>query len=120
MHSCSITYKDEFYIYGGKNNRRKISKLDCNKSEVRVMGKLKFDFFNGTCTTNNEFVFLCFSNENAKQCYKSVSALPTKWWTWFTYAPKTKFNHKAGTIAASSGNLEIPISKRLLRAPPTI
>ena len=73
------------------------------------MGKIKFDFFNGTCTTNNEYVFLCFSNVNGRQCYKSVSALPTKWWTWFTYAPKTKFNHKAGTIAASSGNLEILI-----------
>ena len=46
-YSCSITYRGEFYVFGGEGYQRQISKLEgCLFQRV---GVLSFDFAFGAC-----------------------------------------------------------------------
>ena len=47
--SCSITWRNEYYIFGGAgDNKRQISKLaGCQLSSI---GALPFDFYAGGCS----------------------------------------------------------------------
>ena len=98
--SCSVSYKDKLYFYGGSNHPSKIFKFDCDESKLH--SRVKFNFVGGTCASNNNYIVLCFPAENKRLCYKSKSPLPKKWWQWFTYLKLSYATHEA--IALSSGN----------------
>ena len=97
--SCSVSHRDKLYFYGGSNHPNKIFKFDCDDSKVR--SRIKFDFVGGTCASNNNYLLLCFPAENKRLCYKSKSALPNKWWQWFTFVRLSYANHDS--IALSPG-----------------
>ena len=99
--SCSVSHKDKLYFYGGLNHPNKIFKFDCDV-ESKTLPRIKFEFVGGTCTSNNNYIFLCFPNDNNRLCYKSKSPLPTKWWQWFAFVELSYATH--GSIASSSGN----------------
>ena len=98
--SCSVSYKDKLYFYGGSNHPNEIFKFDCDDLIERA--RIKFDFVGGTCASNNNYILLCFSNKNNRLCHKSKSPLPSKWWQWFTYVEFSYATHDS--IALSSGN----------------
>ena len=98
--SCSVSYKDNLYFYGGSNHPNKIFKFGCDESEVP--SRIKFNFVGGTCASNNKHILLCFSDESKRLCYKSKSPLPKQWWQWFTYVDFSYATHDS--IALSSGN----------------
>ena len=100
--SCSVSFRDEFYFYGGIDSRQIVS-LRCNKNGFQRLGKLKFDFVDGSCIANKQLIFACFGNENRHQCYKSKYPVPFSWWEWFTVVPPTEALHILGTVAVSEG-----------------
>ena len=98
--SCSVSYKDKLYFYGGSNHSNIIIKFDCDETEIH--SRTKFNFVAGTCASNNNYILLCFPAKNKRLCYKSKSPLPYKWWQWFTYVELSYATHDS--IAVSSGN----------------
>ena len=97
--SCSVSHKDTLYFYGGSNHPNKIFKFDCDDSKVHAL--IKFDFVGGKCASNNNYILLCFPNENIRLCYRSKSPLPNKWWQWFTYVELSYATHDS--VALSLG-----------------
>ena len=102
--SCYITHKDTFYFYGGSKVPKQISKFDCHQSKMSK-NYLKFNFVDGTCSSNNKNILLCFPIENKRLCYKSNSPFPTKWWEWYTYVELSYATHDA--ISLSSGKSKV-------------
>ena len=99
--SCYISHRDTLYFYGGAKSPKRISKIECDQSKTSER-HLKFDFIDGACASNNQFILLCFPIENNRLCYKSKSPVPNKWWEWFTYVEFSYATHNA--FALSSGN----------------
>ena len=70
--SCSVTYKDEHYVFGGADFNQ-ISKIDgCQLT--RQAEDLPFNFNFGTCGTftieEEDIILLCFSNYFLTGCYR--------------------------------------------------
>ena len=97
--TCYVSHKDELYFYGGLQNTRQISKLNCD--QLVHKRNLNFEFVGGRCASNNNYLLLCFPNENDRLCYKSVTPLPDKWWQLYTYVELSYATHNS--IALSSG-----------------
>ena len=71
-HSCAVTYKDQFFVYGGYTHKRQIAKVT-NKSLINV-GSLPFDFENGGCSSTTNKVILCFDYFGDKRtCYQTTN-----------------------------------------------
>ena len=98
--SCSVSHKDKLYFYGGSNHPNKVFKFDCDDSEIATK-TIKFNFVGGMCASNNNYLLLCFPNENNRLCYKSITPLPDKWWQLYTYVELSYATHNS--IALSSG-----------------
>ena len=47
--SCSITFQNRFYVFGGATETRQVSQVA--QCRLKQIGKLDFDFQNGACTT---------------------------------------------------------------------
>ena len=63
--SCGVTFKGQFYIYGGKNIKRQISVVrNCALERQKV--DLKNDLERGACTVGNKQVYLCFNADGRK------------------------------------------------------
>ena len=63
--SCGVTFKGQFYIYGGKNIKRQISVVrNCALERQKV--DLKNDLERGACTVGNEQIYLCFNADGRK------------------------------------------------------
>jgi len=59
--SCSVTYQNRFYIFGGHYEKRQISMI--NGCKLERTGDLNFDFYYGSCgafSMPEEVVLLCF------------------------------------------------------------
>ena len=56
--SCSVTYQNRFYMFGGKKQKRQISEV--TECEVKRIGSLDFDHSEGACSDNDHEIFLCF------------------------------------------------------------
>ena len=104
--SCFVTHKDTHYFYGGLQNSRRISELNCDQFAVHRQN-LSFHFAGGKCASNDNYILLCFPKENKRLCYKSNSASPREWWEWFTYVDLAYASHDS--IALSSGKRFDPI-----------
>ena len=102
---CSVVHYGKLFLYGGKATPRSIYSFNCLTQEFEVEESLSFDFVDGACASNNRLIFLCFSNQDTKQCYKSFSATSGKWWQKFISTEKSIFTHKSVAISMSSGNL---------------
>ena len=93
--SCSLLWNNEFYVYGGQEHRRQISKL--NQYRLKLVGALKFDFYIGACTNMaDRKLFLCFDLSDSKRCYWSTNPLGD-----FQSAQLAFYNHAATRISSS-------------------
>ena len=110
-HSCSVTFRGEFYVFGGDNYggntlaMKQILKVtDCSLEKI---GKLRFDFRYGACAAvNEESIYLCFSDRDEKfaknsrkQCYVGADPVGS-----FSKTNQSQFYHDLTRIAASEGN----------------
>ena len=74
-YACSVTWQNQFYIFGGKDVKRQISRLSDYRLER--IGVLSFDHHMGSCSVmSNQFIFLCFGDSNNyKHCRRSTGPL---------------------------------------------
>ena len=96
--SCSITWRGELFIFGGRiDEYRQISKLnDCTLERV---GTLSFDHRYGTCAVvNDEEIYLCFDDYSPKTCRKANDPMGA-----FSEVNPTNYEHSVTRIGASSG-----------------
>ena len=67
--SCSITWQNELFVFGGARMKRQISKLvGCSLTNV---GQLSFDHKYGACSNvANRMLYLCFNSDygDEKKC----------------------------------------------------
>lgn len=98
--SCSVTWNNEQYVFGGQTNKRQISKIiNC---ELTQIGELDFDFTSGACAATNERIFLCFGNDDdAKICRYGVDPLDIT-----NKLPESNFGHRYTRIAAGQGKID--------------
>ena len=107
--SCSMTYRNEFYVFGGETyyggDRRQISKLSgCGLERI---GTLDFDHYRGACTgVSDTTIYLCFSNASSdrKRCRYAENPLET-----FAEAASSFYDHEWTSIAASECKHELSI-----------
>ena len=94
---CSVTYRGHFYVFGGYNFKKQISKLEgCSLQRI---GSLDFDFYLGGCATvNEESIYLCFDEDDSKRCHFGSDPIGT-----FSSVIKSQFSHTYTRIAASEG-----------------
>ena len=63
--SCSLTWKNGFYVFAGNTNKNQISQVIGKK--LTVIGKLNDMIVEGgACTVLADKIFLCFGNQ--EQC----------------------------------------------------
>ena len=55
-HSCSVTLRDELFIFGGMDDSRQITKL--NGCKLERVGTLSFSHFAGACAVVNDNLFV--------------------------------------------------------------
>ena len=97
--SCSVTWKNQFYIFGGATEKRQISRLVAHK--LTRIGALSFDFLGGACTQmDSSLIFLCFSAYQGKQCWKSADPMGH-----FSVISKSKTDHQYTQISASKSKV---------------
>ena len=102
--SCSITFRGQFFIYGGQNRKNQVARVeDCSLKDTGF--KLPFEMDAGGCTvTTRDQVYLCFGEADqsnnttgARQmCHKSNNPM-----TNFTQVTNSSYPHGYTQIAAS-------------------
>ena len=98
--SCSVTFRNRFYIFGGMEQHQQISEV--TQCELRRIGTLDFRLWGGTCSNvDNREIYLCFSKDynsidGTKQCRSAVDPLG-----YFTEIALSKYNHLDCRTAAS-------------------
>ena len=97
--SCSLMYKNEFFVFGGSNtygsDQRQISKL--SGCRLERIGTLDFNHHLGACTgVRDTRIYLCFNYFDTKKCRYAENPLDT-----FTEAASSVFEHQVTSIAAS-------------------
>ncbi|CBY32926.1 unnamed protein product [Oikopleura dioica] len=66
-YSCSVTFKNENYVFGGLNLSHQISKV--NGCSLENTGEsLPFRFDNGICTADSSAIYLCFEYDTKHIC----------------------------------------------------
>ena len=73
--SCSMSWKNQFYLFGGDlSYNKQISRLD--KCRLSRVGSLDFPFhYSGCANMANKKLFLCFDMSYLKTCYYSTDPL---------------------------------------------
>ena len=102
------------FIYGGTtgssstslNFKNQILELDCKTKQLEQRTKLRFDFEQGSCASNNVDILLCFAKNDRKQCHKSTVPAPKNWWESFTQTNDSSFAHAETAFAMSSGEFK--------------
>ena len=95
--SCSLQWKNQYYVFGGWALARQVSMVNGNKLERK--GTLKFNLFRGTCTVLNQVtIVLCFDRDDEKVCRQSNNPLGS-----FTRLPDSKQGHLYIDIASFDG-----------------
>ena len=106
--SCAITFKGEFYVFGGNNKNTQISKI--NNCKLEFVGLLQFNFRYGACTNvNDSDLFLCFDWDNHKTCRKSSNSSGP-----FTTISDSIFTHIKTRIANDWGELKFRNYKTII------
>ena len=99
--SCGLTFRNNFYIYGGRDKKRQISQII--GQELTVIGNLTSDFYFGACTTMADQIFLCFAVEEPRKCIMASDALITD----FT---EMVSNHPHSRTRVSSSDCEFSLA----------
>ena len=96
--SCSVKYRGDFYVFGGRWFERQISKLEgCSLTRI---GSLDFDFeFGGCAAVNDESIYLCFPRYYDNQCHVGTDPVGT-----FSKVTESLFDHGQTRVAANEGN----------------
>ena len=95
LESCSVTYRNRFYVFGGHRQVRQISEV--TKCELRRIGTLDFIHQSGACSTvDNREIYLCFDFTLSKQCRSAVDPLGK-----FTRISDSNHDHRHSRTAAS-------------------
>ena len=96
--SCSITYRGDFYVFGGDYEDTQISKISgCSLERI---GSLDFNLKYGACVlVNEETIYLCFDAFDTKQCHVGAGPYGS-----FSKITKSQFDHGSTRIAASEGS----------------
>ena len=93
--SCSVTYRNRFYVFGGWNQKRQISEVA--QCELKRIGTLGFDHDEAACSNvDDREIYLCFDWNNRKQCRSAVDPLGN-----FTEIPLSTYSHESTSTAAS-------------------
>ena len=102
--SSSVTWRNQFFVFGGKNNKRQISKL--SEYKLTSVGKLAFKHYRAASTiAGNDLVYLCFNSDNTndyKKCRTASGPLGN-----FTETPHSTYSHKLTKVASSSGEFNL-------------
>ena len=70
--SCSLTWQNSFYVYGGNKNRYQISQVV--GKELKLIGRLKYLLYLGACSVMKmNKIFLCFSMWGERNCRVSTN-----------------------------------------------
>ena len=95
--SCHVTFRNQFFIFGGNQNETKIAQVD--DCEVKTVGELPFSFRRGLCTANQNEIYLCFGYGSSMSCRVANKALN------FTSSVSSTTNsmHSDGALAAGHG-----------------
>ena len=101
--SCSVTFRNRNYVFGGVNHRRQISEV--KNCELKRIGSLDFDHFFGTCSSvGDREIWLCFDatdkrpwEDYFKECRVAVDPLGN-----FTKVANSAFPHRYARTAASA------------------
>ena len=99
MRSCSITWRNEYFIFGGSNLSTQISKVvGC---QLKNIGKLTFEhMFGGCATVGDNAIYLCFGENPYKMC--RILKSPTGQ---VDEVIESMYDHSITRIAASTGKL---------------
>ena len=102
-HSCSLQWRNNFYIFGGRNEKRQLSMINRVNNRLERKGSLDFDFYLGGCTVLNQTTFvLCFDfNEKdvCRQSNNSLGSVPGS----FTELAKSNYEHRLTKISSFEG-----------------
>ena len=93
--SCSITWQNTLYIFGGVQ-KTKIARLDGYR--LNYLAKdLGFEHNKGACSVmNDEFIFLCFDYEHTRTCRRATDPLAH-----FDKVASAKTHHRLSPTTAS-------------------
>ena len=99
-HSCSVTWRNDFYIFGGNKNKNQISML--NGCKLERIGTLEFEHWLGACAVANHQILLCFnlSINDGKKCRTANS--PTGQ---FSEISSSNFDHQQTRIGVGPGRI---------------
>ena len=99
-YSCSMTWKNELYIFGGRSKKRQISKLiGCQLTRI---GELEFDHYLGACANVADAkLYLCFNDASGDYDKCRVALSPTGI---FDEINRSIHFHAFTRIAASEGD----------------
>ena len=99
--SCSVTYRNRFYVFGGYNNMQQISEV--TECELRRIGTLGFDHNDGACSNvDDREIYLCFHRYDTSQCRSAVDPLGM-----FTKIAPSTYYHKFARTAASPSKFQV-------------
>ena len=95
--SCSLTWKNELYVFGGDSKRTQISKLlGCQLSSI---GHLSFNHYAGGCANVADAkLYLCFNDRSVDYDTCRVATSPTGV---FSEINRSHHAHRYTRIAAS-------------------
>ena len=101
--SCSVTWLNEDCIFGGRVEKRQISKI--NGSKLTRIGTLGLDYKIASCeTVADDKIYLCFNDNStdAKTC--RLTSSPTGQ---FDEITESSFDHQWSRIAAADCKLKL-------------
>ena len=106
-HSCSMTWKNELFVFGGKNKKTQISKV--TSCRLEPIGKLAFDHNFGDCVNvANIKVVLCFSQNSADNRKCRTASSPTGK---FSQMKLSRYDHAQTRIATDDGEFTKLLTK---------
>ena len=99
-HSCSLTWRGDFFIFGGIDEKTQISKLSGCKLER--ISSLAFHHKQGACSNvNDEWIYLCFNTDDSadyKKCRRSNSPSGT-----YQSISDSNEDHRRAKIGSNQG-----------------
>ena len=85
----------------GSDSSGQVLAFNCDELFFETRPRFSFEFTGGACSSNDYYIMLCFSKQNKRRCYKSVSPTPEHWWQ-VTLTRMSNFEHDSTAISLSS------------------
>ena len=102
LNSCSLTWKNELYVFGGIKWHRQISKV--TSCRLAPIGQLKFDHYYGDCANvAGNAIVLCFSAlvlDDSTKCRMASSPTGA-----FSEMTQSQYEHRNTRIATNDGEV---------------